>query len=58
MECRPVGDLGLTTGGIPDESITVSGLEQDYTKDVSLLIYYISFLVGILPQTFNKLFIS
>ncbi|XP_073992974.1 sushi, von Willebrand factor type A, EGF and pentraxin domain-containing protein uif isoform X1 [Rhodnius prolixus] len=34
MECRPVGDLGLTTGGIPDESITVSGLEQDYTKDM------------------------
>ncbi|XP_075226178.1 sushi, von Willebrand factor type A, EGF and pentraxin domain-containing protein uif [Lycorma delicatula] len=32
MECRPVGDLGLTTGGIPDESITVSGNELDYSK--------------------------
>lgn len=37
MECRPVGDLGLTTGGIPDESITVSSAEQGYTKEVIYL---------------------
>ena len=37
MECRPVGDLGLTTGGIPDESITVSSSETGYTKEVSFI---------------------
>ena len=36
MECRPVGDLGLINGGIPDESITVSSSENGYTKNVSL----------------------
>ncbi|XP_069668601.1 uncharacterized protein uif isoform X2 [Periplaneta americana] len=32
LECRPVGDLGLTTGGIPDDAITVSDEEVDYDK--------------------------
>jgi len=34
MECRPIGDLGLINGGIPDESITVSSSENGYTKTV------------------------
>lgn len=36
MECRPIGDLGLINGGIPDESITVSSSENGYTKNVSV----------------------
>lgn len=35
LECRPVGDLGLINGGIPDESITVSASEEGYSKGVS-----------------------
>ncbi|KAK6617037.1 hypothetical protein RUM44_005394 [Polyplax serrata] len=35
-ECRPVGDLGLTNGGIPDESITVSNSETGHSKEASL----------------------
>ncbi|XP_058454733.1 uncharacterized protein LOC131432461 isoform X2 [Malaya genurostris] len=31
-ECRPVGDLGLATGGIPDISISVSSTENGYNK--------------------------
>lgn len=34
LECRPVGDLGLMNGGIPDESITVSSSEVGYEKSV------------------------
>ncbi|XP_046990617.1 sushi, von Willebrand factor type A, EGF and pentraxin domain-containing protein 1 [Schistocerca americana] len=34
LECRPVTDLGLTTGGIPDEAITVSGSEPGYNKNM------------------------
>jgi hypothetical protein len=34
LECRPVGDLGLTTGGIPDDAISVSDEEADYDKTV------------------------
>lgn len=34
MECRPVGDLGLISGGISDDSITVSGSEIPFTKEV------------------------
>ncbi|XP_052128948.1 sushi, von Willebrand factor type A, EGF and pentraxin domain-containing protein 1 [Frankliniella occidentalis] len=34
LECRPVGDLGLTTGGIPDDSISVSGTEPGYPKEM------------------------
>lgn len=37
LECRPVGDLGLMNGGIPDESITVSSSEPGYEKSVSLI---------------------
>jgi len=36
LECRPVGDLGLTTGGIPDDAITVSDEEVDYDRTVIL----------------------
>ncbi|XP_050541159.1 sushi, von Willebrand factor type A, EGF and pentraxin domain-containing protein 1 [Daktulosphaira vitifoliae] len=34
MDCRPIGDLGLINGGISDDSITVSGAEQSYTKEM------------------------
>lgn len=41
MECRPIGDLGLINGGIPDESITVSSSENGYTKTVGCIdIFY------------------
>lgn len=36
LECRPVGDLGMINGGIPDESITVSSNEGGYDKSVSI----------------------
>jgi len=36
LDCRPVGDLGLTTGGIPDDAISVSGAEPGYPKEVSI----------------------
>lgn len=39
MECRPIGDLGLINGGIPDESITVSSSENAYTRTVNIYIY-------------------
>lgn len=32
LECRPVGDLGLANGGIPEESIVVSSTEEGYSK--------------------------
>ncbi|XP_032681239.1 sushi, von Willebrand factor type A, EGF and pentraxin domain-containing protein 1 isoform X1 [Odontomachus brunneus] len=31
-ECRSIGDLGLINGGIPDESITVSGSDNGHTR--------------------------
>ncbi|XP_055635764.1 uncharacterized protein LOC129775276 isoform X1 [Toxorhynchites rutilus septentrionalis] len=31
-ECRPVGDLGLATGGISDNSILISSTEDGYDK--------------------------
>lgn len=34
-ECRPVGDLGLSNGGIPEDSIMVSSTEDGYNKNVS-----------------------
>lgn len=34
LECRPIGDLGLISGGIPDESITVSSSEPGFVKEV------------------------
>lgn len=37
LECRPVADLGLLNGGIPDESIIVSGTENSYHKGVIYL---------------------
>jgi hypothetical protein len=36
MECRPIGDLGLISGGISDNSITVSGSEPAFTKEVGI----------------------
>lgn len=35
-ECRPVIDLGLSTGGVPDDSIIVSSTEESYNKNVSV----------------------
>lgn len=35
LDCRPVGDLGLINGGIPDDSITVSSSEPGYVNSVS-----------------------
>ncbi len=32
LNCRPVSDLGLSTGAIPDVSIRVSGTEAGYSK--------------------------
>lgn len=39
-ECRPVGDLGLATGGISDNSISVSSTEDGYEKSVSIYIKF------------------
>ncbi|XP_055387901.1 uncharacterized protein LOC129616312 isoform X2 [Condylostylus longicornis] len=36
-ECRPVGDLGLANGGIPDDSIMTSLSEEGYTSGMSRL---------------------
>lgn len=36
-ECRPVGDLGLANGGVPEDSITVSSTEEGYSKGVSFI---------------------
>lgn len=35
LNCRPVGDLGVSDGGIPDDAITVSGTAPGYEKNVS-----------------------
>lgn len=44
LDCRPVGDLGLINGAIPDESITTSTSEPGYYKGVrKLFIYYFMF---------------
>lgn len=40
-ECRPVGDLGLSNGGVPEESITVSSTEEEYHKSVSFIYFTI-----------------
>ena len=34
LECRPISDLGLSTGGVPDKSITVSSYQDEYPKEV------------------------
>lgn len=34
LDCRPIGDLGLISGSIPDEAITVSGSEPGFSKEV------------------------
>lgn len=46
MDCRPVGDLGLTSGGIPDESITVSSSEVGYSKEVLKLVLVFSLQIS------------
>ena len=33
LNCRPVSDLGLASGGIPDTSIKVSGIESGYKRN-------------------------
>jgi len=44
MECRPVGDLGLISGGISDDSITVSGSEPSFTKEVDLIFFFVKIM--------------
>ena len=34
LDCRPMGDLGVSDGGIPDEAITVSSTARGYKKEV------------------------
>ena len=34
LECRPVVDLGLANGGLPESSIYVSGTEEGYSKNM------------------------
>ncbi|XP_022825719.1 sushi, von Willebrand factor type A, EGF and pentraxin domain-containing protein 1 isoform X1 [Spodoptera litura] len=38
LDCRPVGDLGLINGAIPDESITTSTSEPGYAKGMVRLL--------------------
>lgn len=33
MDCRPVGDLGVANGAIPDHAISVSSFETGYPKE-------------------------
>ncbi|CAG0905248.1 unnamed protein product [Darwinula stevensoni] len=33
LDCRPVGDLGLRSGAVPDGAILVSGQERGYPKE-------------------------
>ena len=37
LECRPANDLGLSDGGIADDSIIVSGQEEGYPKEMARL---------------------
>jgi hypothetical protein len=37
LECRPANDLGLSDGGISDDSIIVSGEEAGYPKELARL---------------------
>ena len=37
LECRPANDLGLSDGGISDDSIIVSGEETGYPKELARL---------------------
>lgn len=34
LECRPVGDLGIGNGNVPDSRIKASGTEIGYNKNV------------------------
>lgn len=34
MECRPVADLGLVSGGISDDAISASGFEPGFNKEM------------------------
>ena len=40
LECRPVSDLGLSAGGIPDEAITVSSAQEDFSKEVGKVQFF------------------
>lgn len=37
LECRPIADLGLSTGGVPDSAIIVSSAQEDHPKEVRAL---------------------
>ena len=36
-DCRPVGDLGVSDGGIPNDAIMVSSVATGYDKNVSIM---------------------
>lgn len=35
LNCRPMGDLGISDGGIPDDAIEVSSTAEGFQKNVS-----------------------
>ena len=37
LDCRPIVNLGLSDGGVPDEAIAVSAEEEGYPKELSRL---------------------
>lgn len=55
LECRPVSDLGLISGNIPDDLITVSASESGYSKGVFILFFKISNVFNV--QYFIPLFV-
>lgn len=58
LECRPVGDLGLVNGGVPDESITVSSSEPGYDKSVSNVIIVFNTSIWVLTVNHFKAFLK
>lgn len=52
LECRNVGDLGLSSGAIPDAAITVSSAQDDFPKEFVRLTTSTEF--GWCGANFNK----
>ncbi|ODN06404.1 Fibropellin-1 [Orchesella cincta] len=52
LECRNVGDLGLSSGSIPDSAITVSSAQDEFPKDYVRLTTSTEF--GWCGANFNK----
>lgn len=40
LECRNMADLGLSSGGVPDEAITVSSSQEENPKEVIVANFY------------------